>query len=339
MPMAWFATMLPSLFSNLNEISSRNKKFQNASKKMIELIKKDYYDASRNSNVTSLASLYINDTNLNHEMVISDFNIIIESGIDTTSFTAQIGVLLLAKYPNIQERIYNELKSVFDNNNNNEFRLSKITQLHQFRAFIYETMRITTPVPDAGPHTCIKDVRCIKYKSINNNNTNNNDNDNEYEILCDFVDCNVWDQVDTKSGIINNESVKIEYDYMIEKDSIVEPNLGYISNYNKNLWDDVSKLNLKHFLKEKANENNYDNGKKFEFFRNDNFCSFGIGTRSCPGQALARKELYIFFGNLILKYKIMEQNNNPNDIKFNYTFGGVSLSLENQIPVKICKRK
>ena len=62
---------------------------------------------------------------------------------------------------------------------------------------------------------------------------------------------------------------------------------------------------------------------------------FSMGRRDCPGQSLAIKELYAFFGNLLLKYEILPPNGNPNDINIEYTFGDVTFAVKPKIPVVI----
>ena len=42
---------------------------------------------------------------LTRGQIISDFAVLISAGMDTTSTTAETGILLLAKYPNIQTQV------------------------------------------------------------------------------------------------------------------------------------------------------------------------------------------------------------------------------------------
>jgi hypothetical protein len=88
--------------------------------------------------------------------IIKEVYVMILAGAETTSKTLEYGLLLLAKYPNIQEQIYNELINHNYNNNNNI--LNMINQLHIFRAFIYELLRLSHVVPWALPHLSNQDV-------------------------------------------------------------------------------------------------------------------------------------------------------------------------------------
>ena len=76
------------------------------------------------------------------------------------------------------------------------------------------------------------------------------------------------------------------------------------------------------------------------FVNNKNSVPFSVGKkRDCPGQSLAIKQLYAFFGNLLFKYKISAQDNNPNGVNIEYVYGELALRVEPQIPVTIEKRQ
>jgi cytochrome P450 len=86
--------------------------------------------------------------------ILKEVYTMIIAGSDTTSKTIEYGLLLLAKYPNIQQQIYDEL--IINNNNN---ILNVIHQLHIFRAFIYELLRLSHVAPLGMPHmTGDKDI-------------------------------------------------------------------------------------------------------------------------------------------------------------------------------------
>ena len=266
---------------------------------------------SKRNNGNTLAECYINDSKISEGALFADLGGLLIAGIDSTSHTIEVGILLLGKYPQVQDIIYKELKQVFKVNHNIQFNLSKINLLHHFKAFIYEALRISCAFPDGFMRTCDKDIRCIKLKQ------------NENNIICDYPDSNNW----TKYKLEDN----IEYDYIIPKNSWIEINIAYLLKNNRNVWNldnDPMTLNLNYWLK-----------KDGKFYNNQNIVPFGAGTRQCPGQVLAIKECFAFFGNLLSRYQIIAPNNDPNSINIKYTFGQLTSTVEPQIPVQVKKRQ
>eukprot|EP01084_Bolivina_argentea_P037853 69997_1 len=89
------------------------------------------------------------NNNITAKEVILDMLSLMQAGIDTTQQTAEYGFLLLAKYPNIQQRVYNELINEYEDG---IFSFIKLHKLNVFRAFIYEMLRVCTPTPTSVPH-------------------------------------------------------------------------------------------------------------------------------------------------------------------------------------------
>ena len=238
-----------------------------------ELLSSDGDDSSGDdeNRYIKLAQWYINDDKLSKDVIVADLANLLLAGIDTTSHSLEVGILLLAKYPTVQDRIYNELKNVF-RSNDNQFDLSNMNILHQFKAFIYETIRISCPAPDGLMRTCDKDIRCVKFANGN--------------MICDYVGSKNWNTIDNEN---------MEYDYIVEKNSWIEINIAYLLKNNKNVWNldvDPMTLNLDYWLKK--------DGNNVKFYNNHNIVTFGVGARKCPGQLLAIKQLFAFFGNLLL---------------------------------------
>ena len=78
-------------------------------------------------------------------------------GINSSAATSEYGLLLLAKYPDIQEMVYDELQDVMKQNNLKEFNFKILTQLHIFRAFIYEVLRISNVAATGFPRMTYRD--------------------------------------------------------------------------------------------------------------------------------------------------------------------------------------
>eukprot|EP01084_Bolivina_argentea_P292013 501933_1 len=89
--------------------------------------------------------------------VISDTHNILLAAIDTTTKSSQIGFLYLAKYQKVQEMVYNELICTIKKHNLKEFHFKILHDLHIFRAFILEMLRIGCVAPVGVPHVTKKD--------------------------------------------------------------------------------------------------------------------------------------------------------------------------------------
>ena len=99
-----------------------------------------------------------------------------------------------------------------------------------------------------------------------------------------------------------------------------------------NLDNNPMKLNLNYWIKTDKNDE-----KIIKYINNKNSMPFSCGKRSCIGQSLANKECQAFLATLLLKFKIIAKNNDPNNIKLQFNDEGVS-TLKKQIPVFVCKR-
>ncbi|KAN0018913.1 hypothetical protein ACTFIU_008847 [Dictyostelium citrinum] len=77
---------------------------------------------------------------------------IIVAGTDTTSTTMEWMLLYLSNYPNIQEKLFNEINIL-----NHPSYKDKI-QFPYLNAIINETLRISPPAPFALPHLCTDDI-------------------------------------------------------------------------------------------------------------------------------------------------------------------------------------
>ncbi|XP_039220613.1 cytochrome P450 2C20-like [Crotalus tigris] len=78
--------------------------------------------------------------------------------------------------------------------------------------------------------------------------------------------------------------------YNIPKYMAIVPVLPSV-NYDPLQWETPEKFNPDHFLDEKR-----------QFRKRDAFMAFSAGKRSCPGEALARMELFLFFSTLLQNF-------------------------------------
>jgi len=99
------------------------------------------------------------------EQIISDIQAVLAGSIDTTRNGTEYGFVLLAKYPAIQQRIYEEVKRLYGDSDDGDavFDFEHIHQLHLLRAFVHEMMRISNVVPLGLPHRCQEDCEYKGY--------------------------------------------------------------------------------------------------------------------------------------------------------------------------------
>eukprot|EP01084_Bolivina_argentea_P259892 438719_1 len=86
--------------------------------------------------------------------------------------------------------------------------------------------------------------------------------------------------------------------YFIPKNTPIGTNVDYIHLYNKKgeNWKNIDqdKIFLENFLSD----------DKSRFVANPSHISFGVGRRDCVGRGLAKKEIHIILGYLLMNYKI-----------------------------------
>ena len=337
--MNFAATLKPKFLGKLF-YGERLKEFYDSAVTLKQLVAQDYEEAVSNSSIANLGDAggssiggnsrnsgericdyYYKDKLMTKDMVIADLLVTIQAGMDTTAHTMEIGLLLLAKYPNVQSIIYNELTN--NSKNKDSFDLSTVKEFPQFRAFIFETLRLATPAPDGVHRFCDKDIRIVKYNKGNSS-----------DIICDYCDSKSWKSKKVLE-IVEGNRVEIEYDYILEKNRALDANIVYM-HYNKIGNEKAQELNLNNWLKRTSES--AANDKKFMFVTNKNSIPFGVGKRECAGQSLAIKELCAFFGNLLLRYEILAPKDNVH-MNFEFNWNSIVFSVKHETPVVVKYRQ
>ncbi|KFW64190.1 Cytochrome P450 2J6, partial [Pygoscelis adeliae] len=77
--------------------------------------------------------------------------------------------------------------------------------------------------------------------------------------------------------------------FHIPKGTVLLTNLTSVM-FDKNEWETPDTFNPRHFLKDG------------QFWKRESFVPFSIGKRACPGEVLARSELFLFFTALLQKF-------------------------------------
>ena len=93
---------------------------------------------------------YLTTANMTQKQIMDDLLLLFVAGADTTSNTTEYGFTYLAKYPPLQELLYNELRTVFKDETNIKLR-NHINKLPLLRAFIRETLRLGSAASIAFP--------------------------------------------------------------------------------------------------------------------------------------------------------------------------------------------
>ncbi|KAK2833443.1 hypothetical protein Q5P01_017332 [Channa striata] len=94
------------------------------------------------------------DTLYNLRNLISTVTNLFSAGTDTTASTLRWGLLLMAKYPHVQDQVQEELRKVIGNR---QVRVDDRKNLPYTDAVIHETMRVANVVPLSVPRMAARD--------------------------------------------------------------------------------------------------------------------------------------------------------------------------------------
>uniref|UniRef100_H0W5X3 Uncharacterized protein n=1 Tax=Cavia porcellus TaxID=10141 RepID=H0W5X3_CAVPO len=107
--------------------------------------------------------------------------------------------------------------------------------------------------------------------------------------------------------------------YSVPKGTIILPNLASVL-HDPEHWETPCQFNPSHFLDKDGN-----------FMVNEAFLPFSAGHRMCPGDQLARMELFLMFATLLRTFRFQLPEGTPG-LRLEYVFGG---TLQPQ-PQEIC---
>ncbi|XP_073349825.1 cytochrome P450 2K1-like isoform X1 [Pagrus major] len=103
---------------------------------------------------------FVMDSHFNETNLIYTVTNLFGAGTDTTAATLRWGLLLMAKYPHIQDQVQDELSRVVGNRH---VRVDDRKNLPYVEAVIHETQRLANIVPMAIPHKTSRDVTFQGY--------------------------------------------------------------------------------------------------------------------------------------------------------------------------------
>ena len=210
--------------------------------------------------------------NIDVNKMLSDIVLAFFAGTHTTATSIEQGILYLAQNPEMQERIYNQLIEDKLHLKENYGNLKLLQKCHVLKAFVYETLRFN------GLILCsIQRSSAVTGHKAHNKNI-------QKPLQIKFFD----DESETEKM------------YNVPPNGVVVMNIWQMSTQFDKFGNNGFKFDLNNWL----TKDNQFNDSKF-------LAIFGYGNRNCAGQLLAKNELYLVLGLLILNYKFIP----PNGIK------------------------
>ncbi|XP_051720022.1 cytochrome P450 2G1-like isoform X1 [Ctenopharyngodon idella] len=220
------------------------------------------------------------DTEFHKDNMLGTVLNLFVAGTETTSTTIRYALMLLIKYPHIQEQMQREIDRVIGQNRipNMDDRKS----LPFTDAVIHEVQRYMDIVPLNFPHYATHDISFRGYviPKVTMNTYNG-------QLLLS------WKYFPMISSwyVVLNLDILCNFGWILfPQDTVILPMLHSVLR-DEGQWETPWTFNPEHFLDANGN-----------FKKNPAFFAFSAGKRSCVGESLARMELFLFIVSLLQKF-------------------------------------
>ncbi|XP_073492926.1 cytochrome P450 2K1-like isoform X2 [Aquarana catesbeiana] len=214
------------------------------------------------------------ETHFDDENLVYSVLDLFGAGTGTTSTTLRWGILLMMKYPEIQKKIQEEIRTQIkqgqmpraDDRRNMPYTEAVIHEVQRFANIIPLNLSHTTPndvyfrgycIPKNAPfwhqHLCC----CFFFSN--------------FELCCKRTELNSG----TGTTCIKKNGTEV---------------IPFLTSvlHDKTQWETPYEFNPNHFLDAKG-----------KFLKRDAFMPFSAGRRACVGESLAKMELFLFFTGLL----------------------------------------
>jgi len=114
--------------------------------KMLDVSKNDQA-GNKNNTFINLAIDQLRSQVFNYQNVEDEANTIVFAAFETTALTTTYTLMHLAMFPEYQERVYEEIKSVFPNTGDFEVSFEDIQKLEYLEMVVNESMRLMPALP------------------------------------------------------------------------------------------------------------------------------------------------------------------------------------------------
>eukprot|EP00484_Ammonia_sp_Unknown_P013129 CAMPEP_0197079048 /NCGR_PEP_ID=MMETSP1384-20130603/213429_1 /TAXON_ID=29189 /ORGANISM="Ammonia sp." /LENGTH=267 /DNA_ID=CAMNT_0042517919 /DNA_START=604 /DNA_END=1407 /DNA_ORIENTATION=- len=96
---------------------------------------------------TTMIDYMLLDESITDEYILGNVMAMMAGGLKSTATRLKVAIYHLAFYPEVYERIYQELQRVYPSG---QFSFDRLAECHLLRAYIFEVIRTSTLIPFAG---------------------------------------------------------------------------------------------------------------------------------------------------------------------------------------------